>query len=159
MLNLNPKSWHARLYRWTQVSWDRFMFRGNTDESDHTTTNLCLFIRALVLKLPLLVGLYLAAAYYAVFVIFLYPMSTVGGGSYLEFLLWLSIIIIGIFAAGALIGFFMKGLSKIGEVKAERDAEIEAGRRSPGMWMLLKRWVKDKHDHICTTIRITNNDA
>ena len=153
MLNLNPKSWHTRLYLWTQMSWDRLMFR-YTDVRDHDRTNLCTYIRSLVVKLPLLLALYAGAASYFIYVCFIYPMGAVGGTSYMEFIFYASVAVIAI--AASIYGFARlgQGFAKAMQYKENVKREIEAGVRSPGIWTLFKRWTKDKHDRICTTMRI-----
>lgn len=155
MLNLSANSWHTRLYIWTQLSWDRFAWKGDTDERDHETTDLCTYIRALIVKLPLLLAMYGGMVYYAVYVLFLYPVNSTGTGSYLAFVLWAVLML----ATVGLLGFLMTRLCRVIEkaedARQQRSKEIEKGERAPGLWTLMKRWMRDKHDRICSTIRIS----
>lgn len=154
MLDLCSKSWHTRLYIWTQLSWDRFAMKGDTNEFDHATTDLCTYIRALTVKLPILLALYGFMAYYIVYVLFLYPVNAAGTVSYLTFLMWAAISLITVTVLGFLIAGVCRLIGKVEDVRQRRNKEIERGDRSPGLWTLLKRWMRDKHDRICSTVRI-----
>lgn len=161
MIKLNRESWHAKVFMQIQEAWDAFRGKDSVDRSytNYGNTDICRYIRAWVIKLPLVVAIHALFVYYVAYVFAIYPLTYAGTAAYMNFWTFVGFIILAV-AAFCLVAWF---LSWLGSLWKEHKDEIlpekeRSKKKGPSLWQMFKQWVKDRHDKICTTVIINGDD-
>lgn len=149
--------WHASLYVTTRIVWNRFMCRRDWWR-DTETTNRCLYIRTLLVYLPLLVLIYVGLA------------LTVFGIAVVAIPYWIGITaalagvgtMIGTFLTGTLVVFLFWALWKAAMATADL---VESGRRKimnsdqNTLRKEILEWFRDRHGMVCRSMKITGGKS
>ncbi|MGD0977323.1 MAG: hypothetical protein ABR875_03460 [Minisyncoccia bacterium] len=167
---IDPDSWHAKLYFWCLALWAKF--RSGSDGEYYfdiftEKTNLCLYIRAIVIWMPLVILLHLlllACAIYALLI----PFRTFGW-SYIYFCLSLAIVVGSV--AGLMILLKRRNKDKakpepknyyaellMAEHERERKRALKA-KKSPSFMKIMIAWIKSKKAGICPMIFFAKSEG
>lgn len=159
MIKLNYNSWHARLFMQIQEAWDAFVGKDDIDRENkhYDRTDICRYIRAWVLKLPLLLALQLGFLVYMLYVIVIYPLTYAGAAAYGTFWIVVGCIVAAVVTFGVIMHLFGWLGSKLKEARRDKEQEELEEEKAPGLWEMFKQWIQDKHDKICTTV-VINGD-
>ena len=153
---LSKKSWYSRFYffieSWWAYSkgekWDAREFeQGRVSGSD-----ICTFMRAFILKLPILVGVHalMFALLYVAF--FQFPISHLGLTSYFTSV----IMICGII--GICMGAWY-GEKKVSTYFRNFDSNTKPAKTEPTFLDIFIAWIKGHHDNICLIMRFEDEET
>lgn len=80
MLQVNPDSWHARLYLWSHTIWGEFWHKNNWSwyKDKCTNTNVCYYLRVMLVYAPLVILLHAALFAATVGVVVVLPIHLFG---------------------------------------------------------------------------------
>lgn len=165
---LSEDKWHTRLYVWTRIQlhylghheeWDR-----RDNEINHVRqlaqhTNLCQYIRTLVVYLPLMVLGLAGWALWMVYATVLFPLQYIGVGHWIGDLLYIAMVaglLGGAIAGQVQFGLLTLPFRTVKMVAVYAYEQCSAGKAdgTPGLCTLALQWVADRHDHICRIIEI-----
>lgn len=168
-MEIDRNSWHAKVYLWCLRIWAKFKYgRGHTDSEYYycftEKTNLCLYIRAIIVWMPLVVLLHLFLLAYAIGILSI-PFFTFGWG-YVKFLATAAVTL----AVLAVVGIFLakKLITLEEESREERDARFKAKRqrreekerrkvkKSPSFTQVILEWARAKKAKICPIIDLVD---
>ena len=166
-MTLNETKWHARLYLWTRVqmymlatthpAW-RTDGDANRVRELARRTNLCQYIRTLLLWLPLLTGAVLVWAFTVTYCLF-FPLFYLDVAHYVGALLLFGF---GVAFTAMLIFIetnwhaFTLPFRLVGRTIEYAYVRCSTPKAdgTPGLCTLVKKWVIDRHDRICQIIDI-----
>lgn len=156
MLQVNPDSWHARLYLWSHTIWWQFWHKRNRSwyEDKRENTNVCYYLRVMLMYAPLVIILHAALLAATVGVVVVLPIHLfgfwgVGKATFVIFLL----VALGV---GLAIGLGVLA-QKAG------DAAIDASQRHREMiheqggltfWEVVRARISGAKHKICPLIRV-----
>lgn len=150
---LSRKSWYSKVYFFTESWWS--YSGGNNysgkqfEEGKITNSDICTFMRAFILKLPLLVAIHAFMAWLTFFVFLHLPIHYLGFTGYFTAIL----VIVGFIAM--CIGAYY-GEKKVSAYLKAKDAK--PARTTPTFWDLSCAWVKAKHDRICLLMTFADEE-
>lgn len=143
-MDINPKSWHAWVFRACLVIWERF--KGVDNWWLHRrSTNVCHYLRVMLVWAPLVVAIHVAVAAWVVWCTVLLPMELFGALGYLRAIALCLGLVVGVVAGG---GALFWGLTKLGRIPPFRGATHRGGFLD----VLAERAVAAKH-RVCPSIR------
>lgn len=170
-MEIDRNSWHARLYLWCLRIWAKFRYGyGHTDSAYYyrftEETNLCLYIRAIVVWMPLVVLLHLFLLAYAIGVLSI-PFLTFGW-NYIGFLIVAFAAVAIVPVIGSLLTKKLKPAERLDyrekehKENLEREAKQEAKKRrkaerSPSFTRVVIEWAKAKKAKICPIINLVES--
>jgi len=160
-MEIDQNSWHAKLYFWCLSIWARFK-SGDHSERYYwrfsQKTNLCLYIRSIVIWMPLVVLLHLLLLVYAIGVLSI-PLFTFGWG-YIYFLASIVIATAGIYLWVRYLHEKPKSeldYQKLYKEREEKERKRERkmalkANKPPSFTEVLIEWIKAKKSAICPII-------
>jgi hypothetical protein len=157
-MELQSSQWHVRLYLWSRETWLHFWGR-YFYEYQEKRTNLCLYIRTLLVWMPLVVVLHLAVAAWLIFTFIYLPVVTFGllplGVAVAKtagvIVVLAGVVFIVVFGLAALSEFFE---SKPISAEERRQRAAEKAAKPPGMIAVVGSYVVAKKRQICPTIQL-----
>ena len=153
MINLTTNSWHLRLFLSTHYNLYSLFHSSDYQYEPPKQTNLCQYLRTLLVWFPLMI-LANVLPYGTVLFAMFYPMYMYGASNYLLTAAIVVGLIIGIFTAIALVVWFAtrKFLRSAIGGAAHSIYHVVYGDSFFG---LMCRWIRDRHQRICSLITIT----
>ena len=150
-------SWHAKVYAFTRSSWAKFFYPMTYKDIGYylnSPTNLCQYVRVLLLWLPLYITAILAFLSLLVYVLVIFPLKVVGIGSFSLFLFWSTATVLALIALAIGLIFLQKKYNYIDQITdflaPEAKTEIDSKRIS--FFRLLKMRLADAHNKVCSVI-------
>lgn len=160
-MNLDRKSWHVRFFFWSLEVVDAFLKGGYPTYEFQDRTNLCHFMRVLLVYLPFILSVHAALIVSAVYALGFLPYSFFGI-PYLRLAGYVLAVIafIGFAAFGAVrVLQMMKEKAEQAATAAEKK-EVERKperpkrkRQGPGFSEVVGAWLKARKQQICPEIR------
>jgi hypothetical protein len=156
---LDSSLWHARLYQW--IRWQlMFLLKGTESwrkPSFLDSTNTCIYLRTLLVYLPMILLIRFLVIVGPLFALFYFPLTMFGGSGLINVIL----VLVG---AGFLLGFAMVGSTMLihGVIKSKDliTAGVEAAlencrdpQRISFCSIMIKCW-SDLHSKVCTHYQI-----
>lgn len=154
MIKLTTKSWHVRLFYWSERMWK--MFADSWNETNSPSTDLCTYIRTMFVLMPL--ALCINAVFWAAvgYVALYFPFRTFGAQN------------IGMAAAGLVVLFFgawlllfvathlWRGVRDLaGDVVESLPKKRPAAKTAePSIFNLFWRYIVDAHNKVCVIVKI-----
>ena len=142
-MTIKEDTWHFKVFKYANRVWNTFWDNRWAIERGLNDSNLCYYIRVIVVWLPMLFMVHILVYAFALFVALLLPVILFGGpGAALWF--YLGAIIVALVLAG---GFVL--ITYIKEWAEDRPVI----RRDPGFLELIAQSFKDvHHNYICRSI-------
>ncbi len=141
---LSKSAWYSKIYYFTQAWWAWSLGRTyearRYEDGSISNADICTFMRALIVKLPIMIIAHISIYWFVFFTFFQLPIH------YLGFSGWFTTILIiaGIIGLGYVMFFGEKQFR--GWYNARPQKPI---RTKPSFLDLCKTWVQAKHDKIC----------
>jgi hypothetical protein len=148
MITLNSDLWHVRLFLFVSAQWRKFWTLRPKSKYDYATTNLCTYLRTIILGSLVVVGLNVLAIFMFGYAFIYLPMTLFGLGSIMSTILMFVGIAVGACSAIAMLFGIIWAIAMGVEILNDDD-------RAPGVVKLTKRWIHDRHEGICSTIEIS----
>lgn len=140
---LSEKVWYTKLYFFIEDWWAYFISKDwKANKSYHTNTNLCEFMRAFILKLPILIVSPLILFGSIFFTFFFHPIYFLGFTWYIIVLLCIAGFVGIIYA-----------VNYVHNTISQRQAE-KPKSTSPSFWRLFTTWIRARKQAICPLIKI-----
>lgn len=98
-MNLDRSKWYVQWFFWSLGIWDEFTENNRVAQCEETGTNLCFFIRVMLVWAPLVIMLHLAVFALIIYALTAYPILRFGGSRYgwgIGAILTLALMIFGI---------------------------------------------------------------
>lgn len=152
---LSKAAWYSKIYYFTQGWWAYSIGKSYTAEmyEDKSINNadICTFMRALIIKLPIMIIVHLTMYWFIFFTFFQLPIN------YLGFSGWFVIIMIiaSIIGLGFGIVFGEKKLHCYFDSRPPKPVKLTG----PTFWDLICTWVQGKHDKICVLMTFEDEDT
>ena len=155
-MQLNQEQWHVRLFFWSLGIWDAFMDRNTKVSINRYGTNLCFFVRVMVIGAPLVLALHAVVYGAAIAALTAVPVILFGFSWYLA----------GV-AAITTIVLFIRGIKKFWDWRQDRywerkDREHARAMEPPtevhmptptlSFWAVVREWIKAHKAKICPMI-------
>lgn len=156
-MELNPERWYVRLFFWSLGIWDEFTEKDNVSTVKKQGTNLCFFIRVIVLYMP--VAFLANVGAWVVFVgsFTVAPVHYFGGKRYLLTLLAVALLvalIIGLkWSSRKVRESAWFGATTRGAASSPKAYYVDPG---PGFWQLVWLYVVAGKKKFCPSIRFPN---
>lgn len=166
-LFVDKKSWHARLFFWSLCIWLKFKYgqywKGQLSKYERQT-NLCFYMRTIIVWMPLVLGLHLMVWGALFYVSFILPGELFGFKAFGKF--WLFVLLAAALVAAVIFGGIVyeeniepkirpKIRSYVRKRKEEKRAAVAAKPPEPkGMsgWEVLITWLVARKQAICPFI-------
>lgn len=146
-MHLNRESWHARLFFWALGVWNEFRNNESQEVFFRQQTNLCHYIRVLLVWMPLVLGIHavlIGSTVWAFIILPIYLFGITGYG-------WTIAVIVGLIVAVFALVYFLKLLGRLfnkAEEWRDRPA-VEKPDTGPSFWEVLRVWKKAQKDKMC----------
>lgn len=166
-MNLNPNSWHVKVY---QFSTSLFEVWKNTSYQTEfewpLNTNLCPYMRRILVTLPLLLLFYASIVWFVFYALIYWPAVHIG-------LTYFTSLLLGILAVAAVVGFvigvcyvfpkikvgFMRYIGEpigrfFNRISDSVSDCVMGSPDAPSFCGIMRQWLIDRHDMICRPITI-----
>jgi hypothetical protein len=155
-MELDKRQWYVRWFFWSLMLWDEFREDETSWQFENNGTNLCHFIRVILVWAPLVVVLHLLVYGSAIAVLTAWPIYLFGFSWYMAALLAIAIVV------GAVWGT-KRASRKAREWRRthpitvlrptfRRTKTVEAAPRGPGFFEVLWQYVVAVKSKVCPTI-------
>lgn len=167
-MELNRQSWHTRLFFWAlDIS---CKFTGNSSRwilsRGGEKTNLCQYVRFLLVWMPLVLGINVALVGFAIWTIVVLPINLFGITGYawtIGTIVGVIAIIVAIVYLFKLFGWLMdkrdKAAKKSPVVRKQPVPVVIKPYTGPSFWEVLGAWMKAQKDKVCPIISFTGLKA
>lgn len=142
MLNIREKTWHAKLFRFTINLISKFAGKEYLKWKFEGSTNICHYIRTLVVYLPLLLLAHIVPVIYLIYVVFFYSIQTFG---IVNIIATLAVIVLSSLA----VCIAMLGLFKLFEMTEIFEYKIS---RPDSFWNVSKEFIVANKTKFCSKI-------
>lgn len=155
-ITLNPDVWHAKLYFWALRVWHGFVDRAEYQTSRYSKrTNLCYYIRVIVLWVPLVVLSYVAVLGGITYALFILPVKLFGLREFWTVVGVIALVVGIIVGIVFLASLFVRGVRRavrfpLDYLEQRQEQKREAGK--PSFASLIKEWIVAKKQKICPLI-------
>jgi len=152
-MNLNKQSWYVRWFFWSLDILDKFV--GCDTWRYQKGTNLCHFMRVILIYAPLVLVLHLALYGAAIGVVTVLPVYLFGWGSYGKTL--------GFVAAGVFIWFVTQAILERRKITgqesivAQSPKVVQASSAGPTFWQVVGEWLRAKKAKVCPLIAFNDS--
>jgi hypothetical protein len=163
LISLARDSWHVRLFKASTSLWMQFLrprdkwmdFLGDYARRTRRT-NVCSYLRMILVQAPLVILLHLGVIALGVMALLVYPYVWFGMEYVWFWATLLGFVIVGIAFIWVLFGLVPAawGLMGAGAVYVADAARSRRRSKGPGLLSLIWQWIRDRHDRICSIIEI-----
>ncbi len=163
-LYINKESWHAKLFFWSLIIWLKFKEGQRLTPEDlrlyYPRTNLCLYIRTIVVWMPMVLALHAVLLVAAVYAIVILPIRYFGW-SYASFWGFWVVLGTGAFGGGMLSSYFWNRISRWRRRRRDfhrhKRASLDPDQGLSGI-QVASAWVAARKEKICPFISFKGNE-
>lgn len=95
-MRLDRSQWFVKLFFWSLGIWDEFTGHNRKNQCEMNGTNLCFFIRVMLVWAPLVLLLHVVLFGSTIYILTVLPITLFGGSSYFAAIATLILLIMGI---------------------------------------------------------------
>ncbi|HVZ10980.1 MAG TPA: hypothetical protein VG941_00940 [Candidatus Paceibacterota bacterium] len=166
-LYIEKESWHAKLFFWSLAIWLKFK-EGQSSSPEglrlyYHGTNLCFYIRTIVIWMPMVLALHAALLSAAVYVIVILPFRFFGWSYALFWGFWV-LIVGGAFLGGVLSSYFWKKSSEWRRRRRDfqrlnrlKQLDCSLNQGLSGI-QVARAWISARKEKICPFISFEKNE-
>lgn len=168
-MELNPNSWYVRLFFWSVGIWGAFLdkeYRYVPDDLRERGTNLCFFVRVMVVYMPLVLLLHAAFVVAAVVSLTALPIYLFGSIAYGWTLAAIAAVIVAILGVKRMLGLraLLRAIEQERAQREKRFVEQEREERSvvteapkgPSFFEVLWAYLVAGKKKICPSVTFLN---
>ena len=159
MLQVSPASWHARLYLWSHAIWYQFWHKDNLDwyDNNRRNTNVCYYLRAMLVYMPLVILLHAALFAAAVWVTIVLPVHLFGFSGIGKTMVITLLVAIGVSIMVGLVYGTWRWSDAIADARREHTRNIhEQGELT--FWEVVGAWISGVKHRICPLVTVMDAD-
>lgn len=153
-MDLNPQSWHVRWFFWSLGIWDAFLDNGERGwQMERHGTNLCFFLRTIVLYTPLVLLLHAVVYGAALAALTIVPILIFGASGYFSTVIAITLLVLTVIGVKQWRKHQQKGHQ---EAELRRPAPVavtEVITASPRFFQILWEWIVAVEKKVCPMIR------
>jgi len=154
-MDLNPQRWDVKWFFWSLDIWDAFLERRTGSYVQCYGTNLCFFLRVMLVWTPLVLLLHTVVYGVAIAALTIVPIYLFGGSGYfwgVSAIVTLVLIILGV---KKLRDYLEKRRWQMTLREANREANVSA---EPSFFKILSEWSVAQKKKICPTITFSRQE-
>lgn len=157
-MNLNKSKWYVRWYFWSLGICEEFLERGMQRDAELDGTNLCAFMRVILIYTPLILLIHAIVYASALATITLWPIHLFGLKGYGLIVGRIAVLIVLIILVTNLVGWLLDKRQARILAQGQEAKPTNANTAGPGFARVLGRWVVAKKRKICPLITFVERD-